>query len=371
MVNEFNIDILEKTGLENKLIKCKKQLDKIFKEKKTIVLFGAGTVGVENLRIIKKLSKIKIVFCDNDSKKQGTTIEGIIVINFNELITNYKDNYIIITSISYYDEILNQLKEFGLEKNLINAFDNLLVNSEYKSYYNLIKENESKFSEIYSLFSDEYSKELFINRLNYCITGNPQYLIPLKSKKQQYFEHKVISLKEDEIFIDGGGYTGDTVEEFLKQTNKKFNKIYSFEPEKSKHKEFINKFSNFKNIELVPYGLWNKKDILHFNSDDSGASCVSDTGDIEISVISIDEFLNGEKVTFIKMDIEGAELEALQGAKNTIQRFLPKLAICIYHKPLDIIEIPSYIKKIAPKYKLYLRHYSNFHSETVLYAVAE
>ncbi len=71
------------------------------------------------------------------------------------------------------------------------------------------------------------------------------------------------------------------------------------------------------------------------------------------------------------MDIEGAELEALQGAKNTIQRFLPKLAICIYHKPKDIIEIPLYIKKIAPRYNLYLRHYSNFHSETVLYAVVE
>ncbi|MHB9941062.1 hypothetical protein CF065_05390 [Clostridium sporogenes] len=371
MVNEFQIDMLEKTGLEDQLIKCKKKLDKIFKEKNAIILFGAGTVGIENLRIIKKLSKARVVFCDNSPKKQGTTIEGITVINFNELITNYKSSYIIITSISYYDEILEQLEKFGLEKNLIDAFDNLLVNYEYKDYYNLIKENESKFSEIYSLLSDDYSKKLFINRLNYCITGNPKYLIPLKSKEQQYFEHKIISLTEDEIFIDGGGYTGDTVEEFLKQTNRKFNKVYSFEPEESKHKEFINKFSNFKNIELVPYGLWSRKNILHFNLEDSGASCISDIGDIEIPVISIDELLNGERVTFIKMDIEGAELEALQGAKNTIQRFLPKLAICIYHKPKDIIEIPLYIKKIAPRYNLYLRHYSNFHSETVLYAVVE
>lgn len=74
-------------------------------------------------------------------------------------------------------------------------------------------------------------------------------------------------------------------------------------------------------------------------------------------------------MTFIKMDIEGAELEALHGCRDTIIKYRPKLAICVYHKPEDIIEIPSYIHEIVPEYKLYLRHHSKDLSETVLYAL--
>lgn len=76
-----------------------------------------------------------------------------------------------------------------------------------------------------------------------------------------------------------------------------------------------------------------------------------------------------EKVTFIKMDIEGAEYEALLGAKETIQKNKPKLAISIYHKPEDIISIPKLIKSMVPNYRLYIRHYSNADNETVLYAI--
>ena len=91
---------------------------------------------------------------------------------------------------------------------------------------------------------------------------------------------------------------------------------------------------------------------------------------LEIPVMPIDEAIEtGDRVTMIKMDIEGSELEALKGAKQTIQRDKPKLAICIYHKPEDIIEIPCYIKELVPRYRLYLRHYGNGDTETVLYAL--
>ena len=84
----------------------------------------------------------------------------------------------------------------------------------------------------------------------------------------------------------------------------------------------------------------------------------------------IDEAIaEGDKVTFIKMDVEGAELESLKGAEKTIRRDKPKLAICIYHKPEDMWTIPLYIKELVPEYKLYIRHHSSGVCETVLYAV--
>lgn len=371
MVSKFTIDLLEKDGMEQKFIGGKKQLDEIYEKNETVVLFGAGTIGIQNLRVIKEISKVNVVFCDNDPSKQGTLIEGSSVISFSELINNYKHSYIVIASVLYYDELLLQLKNNGLDKNVISSFDVLLMYFEYRDYYKLIKEHEVEFSKVYELLSDEYSKQIFIERLNYCITGNPKYLIPLESKAEQYFEYDIICLSKEEVFIDGGGYTGDTVITFLRKTNSEFKKIYSFEPEKSKHEEFIKNLSSFKNIELIPYGLWEEKDTLFFDSQNNSSSCISELGSTEIEVTSIDEILNGEEVTFIKMDIEGAELGALQGAKNTIKMYKPKLAICVYHNPLDIIEIPKLIKEIEPSYNLYLRHYSKSHSDTILYAISK
>jgi hypothetical protein len=88
-------------------------------------------------------------------------------------------------------------------------------------------------------------------------------------------------------------------------------------------------------------------------------------------VTTIDELLKGGPATFIKMDIEGAELVALKGAKQTIKKYKPKLAVCVYHKPLDIVEIPLYLKKLVPEYKLFLRHYSDFGFDTIRYAVVD
>ena len=93
--------------------------------------------------------------------------------------------------------------------------------------------------------------------------------------------------------------------------------------------------------------------------------------EIFIDVDSIDNVLAGRSATDIKMDIEGSELRAIEGAKNTIRHYKPKLAIFVYHKPEDIFEIPLKILELDSGYKLYLRHYSYVDTETVLYAVNE
>ena len=104
---------------------------------------------------------------------------------------------------------------------------------------------------------------------------------------------------------------------------------------------------------------------------ENGASSQkSDKGEIAVQGIPIDAVLKktGEKATFIKMDIEGSELNAIEGAKDTIVNEKPRLALCIYHKPMDIIEIPSRILELVPEYKLFIRHYGSHFGEEVMYA---
>lgn len=119
-------------------------------------------------------------------------------------------------------------------------------------------------------------------------------------------------------------------------------------------------------------GLWDCRKQAVFASGAKGASRIADMGNSTIQVDRLDAMLpESEPVTFIKMDLEGAELHALGGAKQTIQRYRPKLAVSIYHKPEDIWEIPGIILKLNPDYRLYLRHYSIAAAETVVYAISE
>ena len=105
-----------------------------------------------------------------------------------------------------------------------------------------------------------------------------------------------------------------------------------------------------------------------FNSEGTSSSQISQSGDTTIQLVTLDEIVGDTLVSFIKMDIEGSELSALQGAARTIQRDRPLCAISAYHRPGDIIVLMQYLKSLVPEYKFAVRHYSNVDAETVLYA---
>lgn len=185
----------------------------------------------------------------------------------------------------------------------------------------------------------------------------------------QYFPKDVIQLTEKEVFVDCGAYTGDTLENFLNRV-KDYEKYYAIEPDSRRFSK-LRAQMNSEKIVHVSVGAWDKKDKLYFSTDSACGEIDSTakTGNY-INVDAIDNLISKDtNVTFIKMDIEGAELQALYGAKKTIKRDRPKLAICVYHKREDLITIPQYIKSIVPEYKFYLRSHFPYASEVVLYGI--
>ena len=183
----------------------------------------------------------------------------------------------------------------------------------------------------------------------------------------QYFD--VFEPVDDEIIIDAGCYDGTTAINFLNWGQGKVKKVYSFEFDPENAKKCERNLQPYQDkITLVKKGTWDKDETLHVNPSGSSGSSVRSEGSVEVQLTAIDNVVKDERVTFIKMDVEGAELKSLIGARNTITKNHPRLAICMYHKLEDLYEIPEYILSLVPGYKFYLRHYDSGYGELVLYA---
>lgn len=182
----------------------------------------------------------------------------------------------------------------------------------------------------------------------------------------QYFDLEAFGLDDNEIFVDMGMFDGNT--SFYVAQNCKYKKIIGFEASRLTVDMCRKRMEDCENVEIYQYAAWDKKEVLNFDFN-GGGSRVTDGGRESVTGESLDNVLRGEKVTFIKMDIEGAEEKALVGAKDTIAQYKPKLAISIYHKPSDIFVLPECILNIRDDYKFWLRHYSSCMEETVLYAI--
>lgn len=193
--------------------------------------------------------------------------------------------------------------------------------------------------------------------------------------QKQYFDFFKYT-GEKESFVDGGVLDLGSTKGFMEWCSGNYERIFAFEPDKSSYeicKEKIGQTENLEKVSLFNCGLFDRQGRIGFASGLGGASRIENQGqdfysDYDIEVTDLDSAVQEEKVTFIKMDIEGAEEKALLGAKRIITQQKPKLAVCVYHKPEDIIEIPALVLKMRPDYNIAFRHYSLRDTETVMYA---
>ncbi|MEA5047004.1 MAG: FkbM family methyltransferase [Eubacteriales bacterium] len=190
----------------------------------------------------------------------------------------------------------------------------------------------------------------------------------------QYFDPTIpIRPEAYRYFADCGACNGDTIQSFCANLGAAaLNELYAFEPDAYNESQLrlLCQKQNIENVKIYPIAVWDKPETLSFRQRGDSASCVSEEGDSRVSADTMDRVLAGKKVTFVKMDIEGAELAALRGASGLLQAQRPALAICIYHSPEDMIRIPQYIHSLLPDYFLFVRHYSkSLFGEAVCYAL--
>ena len=234
---------------------------------------------------------------------------------------------------------------------------------------NYAAKHKKEFDEAQKLLCDEYSKQVYKayieaqeghidNDIQYCTSGT--YFNELTKKKIR-----------GGAFVDCGSYDGESAINYIKFAGEEC-RVYAFEPDRDNFEKLVERVRNNPEFICLNKGCYSSEKKLSFNSNGDMSSSLAVDGDETVEVTTIDKVVGNEKVAFIKMDVEGAELEALKGARQTIERDMPVLAISVYHKQEDLITILPYISKLHNgniTYNLYLRHHGVVATELVLYGI--
>lgn len=225
----------------------------------------------------------------------------------------------------------------------------------------------NKYNSIYESLSDDESKEIFENIVNFRLSQDLKYLQGFSDiQYRQYFESFLDLKMKGETFVDVGGFDASTSLDFIERCPE-YERVYIFEPEPSNMMTVKNRLSGYRDIVFNMCGLSNKSELLRFCSRGS-SSQIDEGGEKEIQVNCLDDIIQ-EPITFLKMDIEGEEKNALNGARKTIEKFQPRIAISVYHLCDDLWKIPELILSIRADYSLYLRHYTEGMTETVMFFI--
>lgn len=341
----------------------------IARTQKEIVVFGVGRGGRNVYKLLKTngLKNIK-AFCDNNIAKQGEKFAEFEILSPREAAVRYQDACFVISCVDNVN-VKKQLLSLGIPESYIKTFDLTWCDFE-QTDFNYIMQHIDEFNEAYEMMADNISKNVFIDLLNYKMTRDKKYVQKAyNSLEIQYFD-TFVPFSQGQVFVDVGSYTGDTTENYIKWSKGKYGKIICFEANKDNFERLNQNIEKNKwsNIKTYCMGISDQKSLLSFNTVSAGGGYLTETGENKIEVDSLDHMLN-ERVDFIKMDIEGAEYNALIGAQEIIKMYKPILAFCVYHKKDDFFKLTHLVKTICPEYKFYLRHYSLTEGETVCYAI--
>ena len=335
------------------------------------VIFGAAQLGGALARSLAEKGLRPAGFSDNDAARWGGVFEGLPVLAPGALGA---DRPVVIAS-KYVKEIYAGLRNRGLRLVPHYLLPLLFPDDFPAGYHSLSAEavaaGREQIRSVYSLLVDSDSRELFLKLLAFRISLDPLDLPD--PTPGQYFPGDFWRLSPREVFVDVGACGGDTLAEFLRQTGGVFDRYFAIEPDRKNLEDLGRAIPAGlrERIVVVPCGAGERRERVCFAADRGGESRVAADGPAAIEIVSLDELLAAEAVSTIKIDVEGYEREVLRGARETIRRDRPKLAVSVYHALRDLWELPAWIRDCSPHYRYHLRHHTPEIYDTVLYCVPD
>jgi FkbM family methyltransferase len=346
----------------------------------SLVIFGAGNLGRQIARTLQSAGNSPLAFCDNNSASWGSSIEGVIVMSPAQAVASFPDAAFVVA-------IWHPSKHEGLRHHVLSLkalgckqvttfvpvmwqFPEIFLPNFFWDLPERLLSNKDAICAARALF-DENGRQVFDRQLRFRTEGDPFSLCD-PEPTPQYFPPDFFRLSREECFVDCGAYDGDTLAVFVDQTGGHFQRYIALEPEPTNLVKFEATLAGDaglrERVTAHPYAVGARREELRFLSAGDGSG-VSADGELTVQSVALDELLADETPTFIKMDIEGFELEALAGAQDSIRRCRPKLAICVYHRPDHLWRIPLAIHELLPDSRMTMRSYLQDGWDTVCYCL--
>ena len=317
-----------------------------------VVLYGMGD-GAD--RILDRLARIGVtpaaVFA-SDEFVRGHSFRGYRVEKYSDICARYPD-FLIILAFAVRDRpTLDRIRQISREHPLLAP--DIPVAGDGLFTREFIHEHDDAFDRAFALPADNTSREAYLDVLRYKVSGKTEYLFRCETPKEEVYQ-TILHLTQEERIVDLGAYDGDTVREFLSACGGPCRSICAWEPNPRNFKKLLRHTEGIPGVECLELGAWDQAERLPCPGR-AGRNSQLGRGEQFVEADSVDNRITGP-VTLLKMDIEGSESRALEGAKRTIRTWLPKLYVCAYHRNEDMFQLPLQIHACAPQYRFFFRHH--------------
>jgi FkbM family methyltransferase len=341
-----------------------------------LVLCGAGYFGRLLLKGLRDNGVAPLAFADNNVALQGGSVDGLRVLSVEGAVAELPHATFVVTAFSPA-ALSAQLRRLGIapagSRALVHANPRTLLPQSWMNRPSAVLDEAEEVLAAAELWADDESRAEYEHVVRSYLLLDP----PTRkagSVADTYFPPGLITLGGHERYVDCGAFDGDSLKDFLVRTNNRFDRIDAMEPDPQnleKLKRFIETLPGGvrERVHVHPFAVGAGPATLRFRAGEGLASTITEEGELEVRCVALDEELAGVSPTFIKMDIEGAEPEAIRGAARIIAADAPTLAIVLYHRTSDLWKIPLSLRALRPDYRLYLRRYAEECWETVCYAM--
>ena len=347
-----------------------------------LVLFGSGNIAAGILAALREDGIEPIAFSDNSAAKWGSTLEGLPVLPPEDAVRKHgRDATFLVAIYNHrhaFPETRKQLQSLGAKHITSIVPARWKYHESFLPYYrddlpHKVLEDAEAVHQAFSLWADDQSRREFVAQVRWRLHGDFDSLAQ-PSWDDQYFPEELITLTRDEFFVDAGAFDGDTIRAFIARRGSEFRRILALEPDPTNFQRLLDQIASLplsvrEKIDARQVAAGSARTKLRFDNTGSDAAALNQQGELEVDCVPLDELLSGEQPTYIKLDIEGAELEALKGADATLHEARPSVAACVYHRQDHLWQIPLALERAISDCALHLRSHMYECWETVCYAV--
>jgi FkbM family methyltransferase len=352
----------------------------------SLVLFGAGRLGRKTLAGLRQVGVEPLAFADNNQELWSKPVDGLIVFSPGEAAAKFGNKAAFVITIwgagssHRISHTQQQLQDLNCTRVVSFAPLYWKYPQVFLPYFCLdlphrFIHQADQIRAGFSLWADAPSQREYLAQLRFRWLLDFDGL-PDASVDEQYFPRDTFQLIPGEVFVDCGAFNGDTIRTFIKRQGPSFKQIVALEPDPTNYQElhaYLNGLDGpiREKVTALPLAAGASRGTVRFEGTGQPSAAISEAGSIEVTVAPLDEILAKVAATYIKMDIEGTELDALMGARQIIQRDSPLLAISAYHRFDHLWRVPLLIQSLSGHYRYYLKAHSQEGWDLVCYAIPE